>query len=607
MVFVQSMLRVHLEGPLLIGGHSSPNGFLDAATARDERGIAHVPASALKGALREACVRLARGAGKKVCSLERPCPSTSRTASERCAVCRLFGAPGALVEEVLEGQRDPGSAGALTFSDARASDAHEEADLGRSVVVRHGVAIDRKLRSAEPERLYAREVLDAPRDRWLESSIRGTVEEEDWALFVAALRLVDGIGNSRSRGLGHVRLELVHAGVHSGAGLVLPKHPPAGGIGIVDLEALEPLLLGGFPPTGSLIDSQAFIAGSAIRGAIGTAAASVRRDELLLRILAPDTGLRFSDAYPVGRSDDLPVPVPLSSLACKYAKRPDHCRNGVTPRPADGLLGLAFASTVDGAVATRACPICGEPMQRARGHWPIVEVPTRIVTRLARDVATGSALEGQLYSSREIERGQRFRGTVAGLGVEAFARLTEVSEGAELRIGRGRHRGLGHVKLTIRPVGGGKGAPDIRQRQRAFEQGTQDVAKTLGQLCFGGAAISLIPALATTPVDLPPASAAQAIARALFGDAADRARVLATAVSIRERSGWDDGGASGVAGPRPLRPVIAEGSSWLLAHPKEIALNLDAARRLEFEGLGDFCELGLGRLALFHALFGGNS
>jgi len=88
-------LHVHLDGAILIGGYTSPTGFLDAVTAADRDGRVVIPASALKGALREAVTRLHGG-----CNLAEPCQG------DPCPACRLFGQPGTDTDKLLEACRD---------------------------------------------------------------------------------------------------------------------------------------------------------------------------------------------------------------------------------------------------------------------------------------------------------------------------------------------------------------------------------------------------------------------------------------------------------------------------------------------------------------------
>ena len=133
----RARILVHLEGPLLVGGYASATGRLDATTATDEKRTPIVPASTLKGALREACTRLARIDGDdKACTIDQPCKG-------ECLVCQLFGGPGMDAEEVLAAGRVlPGRLGGLFLGDARPETDGEAEILRRSLRTRHGVGID---------------------------------------------------------------------------------------------------------------------------------------------------------------------------------------------------------------------------------------------------------------------------------------------------------------------------------------------------------------------------------------------------------------------------------------------------------------------------------
>ena len=112
-----------------------------------------------------------------------------------------------------------------------------------------------------------------------------------------------------------------------------------------------------------------------------------------------------------------------------------------------------------------------------------------------------------------------------------------------------------------------------------------------------------IAVLARTALALPIASAPDAIRAALYGEAASRARCMATAQSPAARSGWSDGHAGDNAGQRSLRPVVAEGSAWLFIHEQGVTPDPSQLSRLEIEGVGEHPELGFGRLAIAHELF----
>ena len=49
--------------------------------------------------------------------------------------------------------------------------------------------------------------------------------------------------------------------------------------------------------------------------------------------------------------------------------------------------------------------------------------------------------------------------------------------------------------------------------------------------------------------------------------------------------------------------MVLAGSAWLFVHEDGVTLDMAELARLETEGVGERRELGLGRLAIGHALF----
>lgn len=596
-------LLVHLEGPLLVGGYASALGDLDATTAADEHGVPFVPASTLKGALREACTALARVDGDdRACTIDVACP-------RGCLVCELFGRPGSDADDVLADKAvKPGVLGGLYLGDARPDvrASSIEADvLRRSLRTRPGVGIDRHTRAATPQVFYEREVLDAP-GHALVAPLRADVEPDAWDLFLRALRLVRGIGNSRSRGFGRVRLELRELSAGASAAHVLPDRAPEHGAAIVEIEALEPLFLGGLPSTSSLAHTASFITGAALRGALATAAARLDMAAFKQVFVEPDQCLLFSDAYPIARAGaGLPVPVPRSSLSCKHEKRADHHGAALVPR--DGLLALALTPWLrrqhGGGLEVPRCAACKSPLRSARGLWPTADPVRRVITRLGRDIATGSAMPELLYTTTPFEPGTRFAGTLGRLTPDALSLLRAVAR-EEVRIGRGRRRGQGLVRITVREDRAALGPKAVERRLAAYAAHVRDALPLLGEaagLARPGAAIAV---LARTDLTGPTEEALDRIRTAVYGDAAPRARCVASAQATAARSGWSDGHEKGQrAGPRALAPVILAGSAWLFVHEEGVKPDLARLSALEIEGIAGPKELGLGRLAIAHELF----
>lgn len=602
-------LVVRLEGALLIGGYASAGGHLDATTAVDAAGVPLVPAAALRGALREACTRLARGEGTPACTVDEPCEGG-------CLICELFGAPGSDTESVLAGGAlEGGTEGRLMIGDARP--ASTAAASARMLRVRHGVGIDRQRRAAAPQVLFEREVLDALGLELVAPVVGEGLRPEAWGLLKAALPLVTGLGNSRSRGLGRVQIALRVTDVNAPpAEHELLDAVPPGGAALVEIEALEPMVLGALSPTSNFLETLSFVPGSTVRGALGNAAARLGTGPDFQEVFVdPGTCLLFSDAWPgVRGANDLPVPVPRSSLACKHEERADHLSRRSKgpsggPMPRDGLLDLALAHYLaeryGGSIAMHRCPVagCNSPLRPARGQWPAVPLQRRVVTRLARDVYTGSAMRGMLYTVTQVEAGTVFLGTVSRLSERAVDLLRGLS-GVELRLGGGRSRGQGRVRLRIRPSREALGVPAVAARRKQFDAAIREALPLLGEragLAAGGA----VAVLSRTDLGLGAASCVDALRDALYGRDAPRARCVAAAQGAGWRSGWNEGKNGAAPGPRPMTPVVAAGSAWLFVHERGVAPDDTRLWQLEANGIGALRELGLGWVVVDHALFGG--
>ncbi len=593
MMHIAGKIRISLRTPLLVDGHTSPStGQVDATTARDGHRLL-VPASTLRGALREACVRLENA----------EIDGDSPWGGPLCA--ELFGVAGRDRPGVTDGtdivshqgpeqdvdgdaQQVGGRGGRLRVEDAR----------GDSLVlsIRHGVGVDRKTGAARPEIHFQREV-GGTRGDVLEADFECLGSEAALDLLRRGVRLVTAIGNSQSRGLGWVDLTLDERAVAPRPTLSLPAAGSSGWL--VDITAMEPLMLGGLPSPSNTRVSLDFIPGSTLRGALGAAAlrAGLSHEDPRFRaaFVDPETCISFSDALPFDgeqREKHLPLPAPRSRLACKHADAADH--NGAPCR--DTLIPAALAALVlgqgSGGVAIHRCEVCDRPLTSARG-WLSAErrgqrvAPNhRVVTRLARDVSTGSVMPGMLYSAAQLEAKAKFRATLSRVSEDARELLASID--GPVLVGGMRSRGLGKIRISFTPHGGG----GVTYRR-------QQLAKTAKPLCSAAArlgaaapdAASLIPVLARTDLALDPAEAPARVGDALFG--AGRFEVLAVAQAAGVRSGWSDI----AGGPRPLRPVVASGSAWLFVVSDEA---LDDARlaAAELDGIGDERELGLGRITV---------
>ncbi len=142
-----------------------------------------VPATTLKGWLRESAERILRGLGQPVCDGSR---ADSICDQQFCLVCQVFGAPR---------QRSW-----LYFSDALLDDSATE--------VRMNVSLSRRRKTAYEERLFSTEVAWS---RHIQAQIRGWFDSRSKALQAAGILVLAAktgyaIGAARSRGLGWVQL-----------------------------------------------------------------------------------------------------------------------------------------------------------------------------------------------------------------------------------------------------------------------------------------------------------------------------------------------------------------------------------------------------------------
>jgi len=612
----RARLRILLKSPLLAGGFSSPTAYLDSVTARDGQGRPFIPASTVKGALREALGRLAPALpGGVLCNIVQPC------SDGKCVVCRLFGREGAGRGAAL-GQEEPASqvsaAGALHISDAELDPGSPRlADEPYSV--RPGVGIDRHQRSASQGLLFQREVVDAVGAEFFASVTADDLSESDWLAFRRSLVLATGVGNSRTRGLGHVEMSLESdIDAIQAESLVVSDDAFGDGTAILDVELLEPALVGAITPDDGFVDTLDFIPGAAIRGALGSAAARVLgkdEDGLLERLFAsPESCLLFSDALPLSLSNDrhLPVRMPFSQLECPHAGLAAHAGESDSPGRAylfDGLLRMGLVPDLlmryGGAPIRQVCPRpdCGAHLRPARpGFWPRTSPVTRVSTRLARDPATGSSLPGMLYTVSTIEKGTIFRGTVARMCPEASALLRRLGA-TEIRIGRGRTRGQGLVRLRFRTQKECLSGTALKARREAEDDRMQPFLPLLAAV--SGLPVSgALAVLARTDLALRPEQSTQEVLSSVFGERQTGARCLAVAQRTGVRSGWQLALRGSQEGPRPLVPVVLAGSAWLFVYVADSAPDLMRLHQLEYQGLGFHRELGMGRLMFSHILFG---
>ncbi len=589
---VRATIRIQADSALLLGGHSAPLGFSDAAGARDADGRPIIPASALRGALREGLVRLLRSRGRDACD---PWDSQCQ-ADDPCAVCRIFGRAGTdrpgLVGEGEE--RGPGVLG-VTIGDARL------VGDGGAFAVRHGVSVDRKTGHASPGRYYQREVADVA-GRVFEAPLHGALSEGDLELLGQAARLVAAMGNSRSRGLGAVTVRVEKGGEKPERPVTVGKKAPDGRVRVT-VKALTPLHLGGAPDDGNFRDSDTRVTGSALRGALAWAAVHAGLDgEPGFQALVKEA--RWSDLWP---GEGHTGPAPRTLIACR-----EHGEQAV-----DAIFAAALQPRIlakGGAPAAPwTCPKCGAPLRPAGGTLVdydtgrrVRQPPTRVATRLAIDPRTGSFAAGMLHARAEVPSrwtvptddgadlyDTRFSGTVAGVD-DALRALLQRLPGP-VQVGGHRTRGRGEVSLKLEPWDDSA----LRERLQRFARDVEKARIAALLAWLGLPAGTLVEVVARTPLaapaDLRLSETGDWLARTLFDGRT--VEVLGTFARTGRRSGWADRRfEGGGVGPDEVRTVIRPGSTWLLLVVGDDALPPDTLADAEVRGVGDLTELGLGRL-----------
>lgn len=196
---IRILLQVELRSPLHILGPGRTVALVDRPVELNLQGYPIIPASSMRGRLRVHMERLLRQMGQFVCappSPEQMCPHAGYDGY--CMACRIFGSawhPASVVN-----------------SDLLLVSPRPDPDLLRSE--RTSVGISRRLGTAQAERLFALEAVDAKLDNVtlvFEGEIIGrlTAEEAGWLL--AAVPLVSHLGGSKGRGLGEITLRAQEA------------------------------------------------------------------------------------------------------------------------------------------------------------------------------------------------------------------------------------------------------------------------------------------------------------------------------------------------------------------------------------------------------------
>jgi CRISPR/Cas system CSM-associated protein Csm3 (group 7 of RAMP superfamily) len=572
-------------GTVAVGGYTSAPDGIDATHARRADGRAILPATALRGALRETYEAILRADGQPACSggdgVEPYMRASASTPSGSCALlsggpckaCQLFGTRRTAIE-----------AGERHFSKLVLCDAVLDGVAEWSI--RHGVAIDRKRRSAAEHLLFDRYCPTAAPGLEFRASGRLLDDALERDLRAAAL-LTQHIGGGRSRGMGRIELALEFA-EKAASNAVKIEHDAIRVV--VTLE--QPACVGVPFARENLRETRLEVPGSALRGAIGFAIAESLSDpdaDLPFQALVSDSaGASFGFLYSGDADASFIGPMPLSARYCRANR--SHPPHDVTlDRVALALAsGPAEAGTV--VVGNReGCSVCGAPVKATTAVRGGGQTRTRIVDRVSLDRRQRSALEGALFSYELIEVGSRFVADITQIPVASRERLGQGLV-APLSLGRGRSNGWGTAKVEVRPIPTRR---DLTARGTEFERALRARLKVAG--------IDDAPATRFVPISL--------LSPLLPGDE-DGSATLASALGVGAEScvvrirrfgaegGWDQRRTTNDA-RNTVRQSVVAGSVFVfdLGRPWRDALStLDA---LEKSGLGENTHQGFGRVVVF--------
>jgi CRISPR/Cas system CSM-associated protein Csm3 (group 7 of RAMP superfamily) len=188
-------VTLHFTSPPAIGA-GAQGGFI-----KTPDGWPYIPASAFKGQLRHAVERAAQELTRSVCATHR---KMCREADRACPACRIFGSPwipGALHFEDLTLSGPPELL-------ARREKSRQEHRPLQSPY-RYGVGINRRRSVADEHLLYTTELIEPGAPVAFGGTLRGDLRLPEAAWVVAGLNLLQGIGKSKSAGLGWCHAEAI--------------------------------------------------------------------------------------------------------------------------------------------------------------------------------------------------------------------------------------------------------------------------------------------------------------------------------------------------------------------------------------------------------------
>lgn len=622
---LQLKFNIILTSDYHISAGHGKGALIDSALLRDGDGVPVIRGTTLTGLLRDGLWRLLqtealKAKGYNVHGEGQYCGhSDGYLDADLCPICRLFGTP-----------RRPKS---WHISSARLITALEPTGGGYQPEgqIATRVRISPYTRRAEPRKLFSQEEGEG---QWtFQFTVTWPVDDvgnlDEAALLVAAARNVRQLGRSRRRGRGECLFTLVSvegtdaiAPARTDTGEAdwqtpllerfvtrwiegeasLPTKPTAsftvpdeldGNSPIrvrIFVRADEPLLLARRAEAGNQFESQFIVPGQAVRGALAwraahsydlgddrTYAAFVQtflRNEVLFPCLYP-AEFETSALRPT-------IPSPRDLLTCKVGGF-EH--------------GLWFAT----AQVPEVCPEpgCDSALDEVQGFvtlleytWPgnpLYDGPKRSSEMHIRiDQKKGRVKEGDLFGYVALDTGQYFVGDLVCVNEAAWSRLQmlahiEPNQPVTLRLGKGRRRGYGKVTAWFQV-----GEEDDVWVRQSLEKRVSEIQKDIRLMLLTDTIITDRWGRYVVGFDRDWLSE-------ILGQKVKR--IISAAAGVHMIDGFN----SEFGLPRGRDIALSAGSTVRLE--LEDNPNLDAMRRLEWQGIGLRRNEGFGRIAFNHPVY----
>lgn len=211
-------LTAIIDTALCVGAGGSSGSLADKPIIRNAEGKLLIPGSQLKGRLRHECEKLARGLTWHICNSPNPatmCPQRAGFSEEEeanfhiepytfnnqdqesetayhCLICQIFG--------------NPSLPSRIICDDLIC----EVAPENLPEVLRPGVTINRRRRTAEEQKLYYLETSPVNAQLAFTGAIHLTSQAPDYSrpLIMAALKHINALGGSKSAGLGWLHWQI---------------------------------------------------------------------------------------------------------------------------------------------------------------------------------------------------------------------------------------------------------------------------------------------------------------------------------------------------------------------------------------------------------------